>query len=92
MRALLHPTGRLESLAAAGRVLSADELVQANQAATLRGLYSVRGWRVELARPQMGRAETRVRYEATPGAFTDEAPSLPRQRTRRADMADAHLS
>jgi hypothetical protein len=72
MRALLHPAARLESLAAVGEVLSAAELVQAIRTASLRGLYAVKSWRVDLIRPQIGLAEARVRYESTPGAITDE--------------------
>jgi hypothetical protein len=73
MRALLHSEARLESLAAVGSVLSADELVEAIRSASVRGLYTVKTWNVELARPKTGLAESRVRCEARRGSITDEA-------------------
>jgi hypothetical protein len=73
MRSLLHPDSRLESLAAVGRVLSAEQLVEAVKGASRDGLYSVRAWDVEPLEQRAALASGRVRYRVGPGAITDEA-------------------
>jgi hypothetical protein len=72
MRELLHPEARLESLAAVGSVLTADELVEAIRNAVAHGLYSVRKWRVEALGPRVALADGRVRYQFESGGITDE--------------------
>jgi hypothetical protein len=72
MRALLHDESRLESLAAVGRVLLADELVEAIQTASADKVYVVKAWRVEALGQRAGIAEGRVRYRHGAGGFTDE--------------------
>jgi hypothetical protein len=76
MRGLLHPEGLLESLAAPGRVLSADELIQAVEDATLHGIYSVKTWRVEPLGRRVGLVDSRVRYRYGSRGFTDEGRSF----------------
>ena len=72
MRELLHSEARLESLAAVGSVLSADELVEAVRGATAHGLYAVKKWRVESLGQHAALADGRIRYQVQPGAITDE--------------------
>lgn len=73
MRNLLHPQAQLESLAAPGDVLTAQQLVAAIRAAMSRGMYSVRNWHVELLDPKTGLADGRVRYRVDRTGITDEA-------------------
>jgi class 3 adenylate cyclase len=73
MRALLHEASRLESLAAVGRVLTPDELVEAIQTASADRVYAVKTWRVEALGQRAGIADGRVRYRLGPGGFTDES-------------------
>jgi hypothetical protein len=72
MRALLHPAARLESLAAPGFVLSADELIEAIREATAHGIYAVKAWNVELLTQHAALAVGRVRYSVGETGFTDE--------------------
>ena len=72
MRALLHDASRLESLAAVGRVLTPDELVDAIQTASADKVYVVKTWRVEALGQRAGIADGRVRYRHGAGGFTDE--------------------
>jgi hypothetical protein len=73
MRALLHPEARLESLAAPGFVLTADELIEAIQGAMSHGIYSVTSWRLEPLSEHAAIAVGRVRYRVAPAGFTDES-------------------
>ena len=69
---LLHPEARLESLAAGGRVLTAQEAVNAIEAATKGRLYLVKAWYPRAIGPKAGLAVARVRYRVGPTGFTDE--------------------
>jgi hypothetical protein len=72
MRALLHASSRLESLAAPGLVLSADGLIEAIRGATEHGIYAVKSWQVEPLGQRAGLVDGRVRYRYGRRGFTDE--------------------
>jgi len=72
MQTLIHPAGRLESLAAVGQVLSNVEVVDAIEAAARRGLYAVPAWEPVLVGPHIGLVDSRVRYRVGPNGITDE--------------------
>jgi predicted ABC-type ATPase len=73
MRALLHHESRLESLAAPGFVLSADELIEAIQGAMAHGVYAVKTWDAEYLSQHSAIAVGRVRYRVGKVGFVDES-------------------